>query len=47
MMPAEWDTVTPSGWLTLDPMLLTLPKEGFDDVILNDDFSRNGGSGFS
>jgi hypothetical protein len=36
MMPAEWGTITPSGWLTLDPMLLTLPKELGEFVIVHE-----------
>jgi Protein of unknown function DUF45. len=26
MMEAKWETITRSGWLTLDPLLLRLPK---------------------
>jgi predicted metal-dependent hydrolase len=36
MMPAEWGTITPSGWLTLDPLLLTLPKELGEFVIVHE-----------
>jgi predicted metal-dependent hydrolase len=36
MMPEEWGTITPSGWLTLDPLLLTLPKELGEFVIVHE-----------
>ncbi len=36
MMTAEWGTITSSGWLTLDPLLLTLPKELGEFVIVHE-----------
>jgi predicted metal-dependent hydrolase len=36
MMPTQWGTITPSGWLTLDPMLLTLPKNLGEFVIVHE-----------
>ena len=36
MMQAQWGTITPSGWLTLDPILLTLPKDLGEFVIVHE-----------
>lgn len=36
MMPTQWGTITPSGWLTLDPMLLTMPKDLGEFVIVHE-----------
>jgi predicted metal-dependent hydrolase len=36
MMPEKWGTITPSGWLTLDPMLLTLPRDLGEMVIVHE-----------
>src|SRR6266704_2626272 len=36
MMPTQWGTITPSGWLTLDPMLLTMPKDPGEFVIVHE-----------
>ncbi len=36
MMPSQWGTITPSGWLTLDPMLLTMPKGLGEFVIVHE-----------
>ena len=36
MMPAHWGTITPSGWLTLDPLLLTMPKNLGEFVIVHE-----------
>ena len=36
MMEAQWGTITPSGWLTLDPVLLTMPKDLGEYVIVHE-----------
>lgn len=36
MMEAQWGTITPSGWLTLDPTLLTMPKDLGEYVIVHE-----------
>jgi len=36
MMPSQLGTITPSGWLTLDPMLLTMPKDPGEFVIVHE-----------
>src|SRR6266566_3638814 len=35
-MPSQWSTITPSGWLTLDPMLLIMPKDLGEFVIVHE-----------
>jgi predicted metal-dependent hydrolase len=36
MMEKQWGTMTPSGWMALDPMLLTMPKELGEYVIVHE-----------
>lgn len=36
MLDAQWGMLTPSGWLTLDPTLLRLPKELGEYVIVHE-----------
>ena len=36
MMPSQWDTFTPPGWLTLDPVLLAMPKDLGEFVIVHE-----------
>ena len=36
MMTAKWGTITPSGWLTLDPTLLTLPRHLGEMVVVHE-----------
>lgn len=36
MLDAQWGTITPSGWLTLDPALLRMPKKLGEYVIVHE-----------
>jgi predicted metal-dependent hydrolase len=35
-MPTQWGTIIPSGWFTLDPILLTMPKDLEEFVIVHE-----------
>lgn len=36
MLEAQWGTITPSGWLTLDPVLLSMPRNLGEYVIVHE-----------
>jgi predicted metal-dependent hydrolase len=36
IMPSQWGTITLSGWFTLDPKLLTMPKDLGEFVIVHE-----------
>jgi predicted metal-dependent hydrolase len=36
MLDAQWGTITPSGWLTLDPALLRMPRDLGEYVIVHE-----------
>lgn len=36
IMPEKWGTITPSGWLTLDPTLLKIPRHLGEMVIVHE-----------
>ncbi len=36
MLEKQWGTITPSGWLALDPSLLSMPKELGEYVIVHE-----------
>ncbi len=36
MMAEKWGTITPAGWLTLDPTLLTMPRHLGEMVVVHE-----------